>query len=60
MPASEDKKKLSKALKDVFTKPQTAARLCDDCKRRAGYKSLRLWIAKKRAAGLSYEKISRA
>lgn len=38
----EDKKKLSKALKEAFSKKDVAALLCDDCKRRGGANPLRV------------------
>ena len=38
----EDKKKLSKILKEAFSESSILKRLCDDCKRRAGTNPLRL------------------
>ena len=38
----EDKLRLSKILKDIFTEKTTASRLCEDCKRRAKTNPLRL------------------
>ena len=38
----EDKKKLSDALKDVFSRKEVAVLLCDDCKRRTGTNPLRV------------------
>lgn len=39
---SEDKKKLSRALKELFSKNEVAAVLCEDCKRRSGTNPLRV------------------
>ncbi|MDD5428556.1 MAG: histidine--tRNA ligase [Candidatus Omnitrophica bacterium] len=39
---ADDKKKLSKSLKELFSKKEVASLLCDDCKRRAATNPLRV------------------
>lgn len=45
----DDKGRLSKVLKDIFTSPDVGALLCDDCKRRASTNPLRVLDCKNEA-----------
>ncbi len=48
----EDKKKLSKTLKEVFSEKTVSARLCEDCKRRVATNPLRLLDCKEEGCRL--------